>query len=70
MDLPYLNDMSDKIINLLKIKASRYDINHFLNNKGQWRGALMFYLIYVWINGWLNYREAGDLRRHAPIMTS
>ena len=32
--------------------------------KGQWRGALMFYLICVWINGWVNNREAGDLRRH------
>ena len=33
-------------------------------HKGQWRGALMFSLICVWINGWLNNREAGDLRRH------
>ena len=33
-------------------------------HKGQWRGALMFYLICVWINGWVNNREAGDLRRH------
>ena len=32
-------------------------------HKGQWRGALMFSLIYVWINGWVNNREAGDLRR-------
>ena len=32
--------------------------------KGQWRGALMFSLICVWINGWVNNREAGDLRRH------
>ena len=31
--------------------------------KGQWRGALKFYLIYAWINGWVNNREAGDLRR-------
>ena len=31
-------------------------------HKGQWRGALMFSLIYVWINGWENNREAGDLR--------
>ena len=30
---------------------------------GQWRGALMFSLICVWINGWVNNREAGDLRR-------
>ena len=32
-------------------------------HKGQWRGALMFYLIYAWINDWINNREAGDLRR-------
>ena len=30
----------------------------------QWRGALMFSLICAWINGWVNRREAGDLRRH------
>ena len=33
-------------------------------HKGQWRGALMFSLVYVWINGWVNNREAGDLRRY------
>ena len=33
-------------------------------HKSQWRGALMFSLIYAWINGWVNNREAGDLRRH------
>ena len=32
--------------------------------KGQWRGILMFSLICAWINGWVNNREAGDLRRH------
>ena len=33
-------------------------------HKGQWRGALMFSLICAWIKGWVNNREAGDLRRH------
>ena len=33
-------------------------------HKGQWHGALMFSLICAWINGWVNNREAGDLRRH------
>ena len=33
-------------------------------HKGQWRGALIFSLISVWINGWVNNREAGDLRRY------
>ena len=32
-------------------------------HKGQWRGALMFSSICVWINGWVN-SEAGDLGRH------
>ena len=32
--------------------------------KGQWRGALMFSLICVWIKGWENNLEAGDFRRY------
>ena len=32
--------------------------------KGQWRGAFMFSLICAWIKGWVNNRQAGDLRRH------
>ena len=35
-------------------------------HKGQWRRALMFSLISVWINGWVNNREAGDLRCYRP----
>ena len=33
-------------------------------HKGQWRRALMFPLICVWINGWVNNGEAGDLRHY------
>ena len=33
-------------------------------HKGQWRGALMFSLICARINGWVNNRKTGDLRRH------
>ena len=33
-------------------------------HKGQWRGALMFSLICVWINDSVNNGEAGDLRRY------
>ena len=33
-------------------------------HKGQWRGSLMFSLICVWINGWVNNHKAGDLRRY------
>ena len=33
-------------------------------HKGQWRGALMFSLICAWTNGWVNHRDAGDLKHH------
>ena len=33
-------------------------------HKGQWHGALMFSLIFAWINVWVNNGEAGDLRHH------
>ena len=33
-------------------------------HKGQWRGALMFPLICVWHNSWLNNGDVGDLRCH------
>ena len=44
-------------------------------HKGQIRGALTFSLICAWINGWVNNREADDLRRHCAhydviVMTS
>ena len=33
-------------------------------HKGQWCGALTFFFICAWIDGWVNNREAGDLRHH------
>ena len=33
-------------------------------HKGQWHGALLFYLICAWTNYWINNRGAGDLKRH------
>ena len=33
-------------------------------HKGQWRGALMISLICAWMNGRVNTRETGDLRRY------
>ena len=33
-------------------------------DRGQWRGALVFCLVYARTNSWVNNREAGDLRRH------
>ena len=32
--------------------------------RGQWCGALMFSVIYAWINGCVDNCEVGDLRRH------
>ena len=39
-------------------------IHRSLVNSPQWRGDLMFSSICVWINGWVNNPEAGDLRRY------
>ena len=46
--------------------ASHDDVIKWKNSphKGQWRGSLMFSIICTRIDGWVNYREAGDLRRH------
>ena len=33
-------------------------------HKGQWRGALIFSLIWPWMSGQVNNGEAGDLRHH------
>ena len=33
-------------------------------HKSQWRGALIFSLICVWINGWVYNPDAGDLSRN------
>ena len=38
-------------------------------HKGQWRGALVFSFICTCINGLVNNREAGDLRRHRAHYT-
>ena len=39
-------------------------------HKGQWRGALLFSLICTCMNGWVNNREAGDLRCHRASYTA
>ena len=38
--------------------------HRWIPHKGQWRGTLTFSLICTWTNGWVNNRDAGDLRRH------
>ena len=49
---------------LLAICAGNSPVHGESPHKGQLRGALMFSLICVWINDWINNREAGDLRHH------
>ena len=50
---------------LMAICAGNSTVPVTFPHKGQWRGALMFSLICVWINGWvINNHEAGDLRRY------
>ena len=49
---------------LLAICAGNSPVPGEFPHNGQWRGALMFTLICVWINGWVNNHEAGDLRRY------
>ena len=49
---------------LLALCAGNSPVPVNSQHKGQWRGALMFSLICVWINGWVNARETGDLRRY------
>ena len=34
------------------------------SHKGRWRGLWMFSLFCAWIDGWVNNRGAGDLKRH------
>ena len=49
---------------LLAIYAGNSPVPGNSRHEGQWRGALMFSLICVWINGWVNNGKAGDLRRY------
>ena len=49
---------------LLAICAGNSPVPVNSTHKGQWRGALMFTLICARMNGWVNNREAGDLRRY------
>ena len=49
---------------LLALYAGNAPVTGEFPHKGQWHGALMFYLMCAWINGWVNNGEAGDLRRH------
>ena len=40
------------------------EVAELVATSGQWRGALIFSLICVWITAWANNCEAGNVRRH------
>ena len=61
--IPLLHNMiTSSNRNIFRVTGSLSPVNS--PHKGQWRGDLMFSLICGWINGWVNNRETGDLRRH------
>ena len=51
---------------LLAICAGNSPVTGVFPHNGQWSGALMFSLIFAWINGGVSNREAVDLRRYHP----
>ena len=61
-NISYISMMTSWNGNILHIIGHLSRVNS--PHKGQWHGALMFSLICIWINGWVNNGEAGDLRRH------
>ena len=63
---PNYNDSNEDLFTLNHDDVIKWKHLGPLNSphKGQWRGALIFSLICVWINGWVNNRKAGDLRRY------
>ena len=61
---PMMTSSNGNIFRVLALCAGNSPVPVNSPHKGQWRGALMFSLICVWINGWVNNRGAGDLRRY------
>ena len=49
---------------LLAICAGNSTVTVEFPAQSQWRGNLMFSLICVWLNGWVNNGKACDSRRH------
>ena len=61
---PWWRHQMETFSALLAICAGNSPVLVNSTHRGQWRGALVFSLICAWINGWVNNREADDLRRH------
>ena len=58
---PWWRHQTEKFSALLAICVGNSPVAGEFPAQSQWRGALMFSLICVWMNGWVNNREAGDL---------
>ena len=58
----HISMMTSSNGNIFRVTGPRSPVNS--PQKGQWCGALMFSLICVWINDWVNNRDASDLRRY------
>ena len=64
---PCFNMMTSSNGNTISVTGhlcEEFTSHRWIPIKGQWRRALMFSLICVWINGWVNSGEDGDLRRN------
>ena len=63
-DIPWWRHQMETFSALLANSAGNSPVPVNFLHQGQWRRALMLFLICTWINGQMNKREAGDLRRH------
>ena len=50
------------LLALFVLGIHRWPVNS--PHKGQWRGAVMFSLIYAWTNNWVNNRDVCGFRHH------
>ena len=62
--VPWWRHQMETFSALLAICAGNHRSPVNSPHKGQWRGALMFSLICVWLIDWVNNHEADDLRRY------
>ena len=61
---PWLRHQMETFFALLAFCTRNSPVPVNSPHKGQWRGALMFSLIYAWTNNWVNNQDDGDFRRH------
>ena len=54
----------ETFVALVAICAGNSPVTGEFPAKGQWRGTLMLFFIWAWINGWVNNRKTVDLTRH------